>query len=248
MDATELLQNGERLDDLQYKGLRVIQNPAAFCFGTDAVLLANFATVRKGDTVVDLGTGSGVIALLIAARSEAGRLVGVEIQPGIADMARRSVVLNALESRIEIRNIDLKNAPRELGHGIAEVIVCNPPYGKADAGLHSESEAHRIARHEVACTLEDCVRSASALLKNGGRAAFIHQSDRLVELVGLLQKHRLEPKRIRAVQHTADRPPNLLLIEGVKNGKSGIVWLPTLVLRTAGGEYSEELRQIYHME
>lgn len=242
----ERLLEGERLDDLQFKGLRVIQNPALFCFGTDAVLLSSFANVRKGHTVIDLGTGCGVIALLLAGRTEARKIIGIEIQSAVANMARRSVELNGLQGRIEIVNMDLKDAAKNLGCGIADSIVCNPPYGKYDGGLHSTSDAQRIARHEVACTLEDCVTAAEKLLKNGGRAAFIHQSDRFMELLNLLQKHHLEPKRIRMIQPRPDRAPNLMLVEGIKQGKSGVVWLPPIIIREINGEYTEELLRMYH--
>lgn len=244
----ESLLSGERIDDLQFKGLRVIQNPSLFCFGTDAVLLSSFANVRKGQTVIDLGTGCGVIALLLAGRTEARKIIGIEIQKAVADMAIRSVALNGCQERIEIMNMDLKDAPKALGCGCADAIVCNPPYGKHNGGLHSAADAQRIARHEVACTLEDCILAAEKLLKNGGRAAFIHQSDRFMELLNLLQKHHLEPKRIRMIQPRMDRAPNLMLVEGVKQGKSGVVWLPPIIIRGENGEYTQELLRMYHKQ
>lgn len=242
------LHKGERLDDLQYKGLCIIQNPEHFCFGTDAVLLADFARVKRGDVVVDLGTGSGVILLLLSTRTQAERLTGVEIQSDVADMARRSVTLNALETKVDILCLDLIEAPERLGLGSADCVVCNPPYGKAGTGKHSENDVLRIARHEVCCTLADCVRSASRLAKSGGRVYFVHQSERLFELAAAMQAHHVEPKRIRLIQSSADKAPHLVLVEGIKLGKSGAHFLPTLLLYDENGSETEELRRIYHKE
>ncbi len=248
MSQDVCLKGEERVDDLQNSGLRIIQNPAEFCFGMDAVLLASFVQIRAGGQAVDLCTGSGIIPLLLSARTEARRIEGVEIQPQVADMARRSVALNGLEGLISIHTLDLKEAPARLGRDFADSVTCNPPYGRAGASLHSLSEAKRIARHEVRCTLEDCIAAAAALLKHGGRAAFIHQSTRAVDLIALLRQYKLEPKRIRAVQPDRDRPPNLVLVEGVKGGGPGCTWLPSLIVRGEDGEYTSEMRRIYHMD
>lgn len=248
MDASNYLQEGERLVDLQIKGLHLIQNPQAFCFGTDAVLLANFVTVQDGATVVELGTGSGVILLLLTAKTGGKRFVGVEIQECMAQMAKRSVQLNALEEKVTICHMDLKDAPKELGYGLADVVVCNPPYGRAGASMHNESEAHRIARHEVCCTLDDCVQSASKLVRNGGRVAFIHQSDRIVDLIQSFVANKIEPKRIMPVQPFAEKAANLVLLEGVKLGKRSLQWLPTLVVWGEDGKHTKAMQNIYERE
>ena len=244
--ANPFVKAGERLDDLQFAGLRILQRPGEFCFGTDAVLLSDFAQVKPGGTVVDLCCGGGIVPLLLWGRGRARRILGVEIQPAVAEMARRSVALNGLTEQIEIFELDLKNAPSQLGKGIADTVTCNPPYGKAGYSLPGENPARSIARHEILCTLADCVASAAALVREGGRAAFVHRCERVAELLSLMEAHRLTPKRLRAVQPRPGAAPILFLAEGVKGAKPGVQWLAPLLLRDENGAETEELLRIYH--
>lgn len=236
----------ERVDDLQYKGLKIIQHPSAFCFGTDAVLLSHFADVRKGDRVVDLGTGTGIIPILLAGRTEAATIIGIEIQEPMAEMARRSIALNGLEDRIQILYGDLKEAPNFLGKGYMDVVVSNPPYKKQGSGIVSREDAHAIARHELRCTLEDVIRVASSMLRSGGRFCLIHQSDRMMDILFLMREHHIEPKRIRLIHSFVDQAPNLVLLEGIRNGKPYLTWMPPLIIREQDGSYTSEINEIYH--
>lgn len=245
-DLSQFIQEGERLDDLQFADLKILQRPEEFCFGTDAVLLSDFASIKSGGKVIDLCCGSGIIPLLLWGRGRAGHITGVEIQPAVAEMARRSVMLNGLNEHIDILELDLKDASAVLGKNIADNVTCNPPYGKAGYSLHGENTSRAIARHEILCTLSDCVASAAALLKENGRAAFVHRCERISELLSLMEAHHLTPKRLRAVQPRPDAAPILFLVEGVKGAKAGVQWLAPLLLRKENGEETEEVLRIYH--
>lgn len=243
----ELLPD-ERIDDLQYKGLRLIQNKNLFCFGTDAVLLANFVRAYPKDTLVDLCTGSGIVAFLVAKRANIARAIGVEIYPPMAQMAARSVLLNQMQGQMEIKNMDLIDASTELGREIADVVTCNPPYFKIGTCILSPKEALQIARFETAATLAQCVESAAKLCKNGGRVAFIHQSNRLFDLTQFMKDHQIMPKRIRLVHARPELAPHLVLIEGIKNAQEGFVFLPPLFLQDTEGHPTKEVQQIYHLD
>ncbi len=247
-DRAPALRPGERIDDLQRDGLLVIQHPNDFCFGMDAVLLADFCRVKPGESVVELGTGSGVILLLLAAKTRASRLIGLEIQPHLAERAARSVAINGLEARVEIRCGDLKEAALHLGYGSARVVVCNPPFFAASASAQNTRESLRLARHEIACSMADCVEAAGRLLPSGGRAYFIHRSERAYALMRAMENAHIEPKRFRFVQPYADRPPNLALVEGVKCGRPGLIALPSLIVREPNGDYTPEIACIYGMD
>ncbi|MBQ8954470.1 MAG: tRNA1(Val) (adenine(37)-N6)-methyltransferase [Clostridia bacterium] len=241
------LKPGERLDSLQFEGLQIIQHPDAFRFGTDAVLLADFAAARSGDHVADLGTGTGIISILMASRQPRSRYAAMEIQPDMADMAARSVRLNGMQDQIEVRCCDFRQAAAHYGHGRFSLAVCNPPYGKAGGTLLSQNDAKRIARHESDCTVEDVASAAFALLKSGGRLAVIFPAARAFEMMYAMKTHRLEPKRIRTVHSMAEREPKLALIEAVKEGGSMLHWLPPLVLSNADGTPTEEWKRIYRI-
>lgn len=241
------LKEYERIDDLQFKGLRIIQNSKRFCFGTDAVLLSHFAGIRKNDMVVDLGTGTGIIPILLAGRQEEARIIGIEIQPDMVEMANRSVQLNSLESRVEILNADLKEAPEVLGKGKFSLVVSNPPYKKAGSGIHNPQDDKAIARHEILCDLDDVLESAVKLLRIGGRFAMVHRPDRMMDILVGMREHRLEPKRIRMVHSQIHKPPTLVLVEGVLHAKPYLNWLPPLVVYDEKMEYTNELKEIYHM-
>ncbi|MGI6160814.1 MAG: tRNA1(Val) (adenine(37)-N6)-methyltransferase [Christensenellales bacterium] len=242
------LKEGERVDDLQYKGLKIIQNPAAFRFGMDAVLLAGFSVIRRGECVADLGTGSGIIAILLSGRMPSARIDALEIQPQMADMAKRSVGMNGLDGVVRVVEGDIKRAEDYLEVNAYHAVVCNPPYKKAGDGAKSASHTLAAARHEVLCTLEDVVKNAARLMKTKGRLYMIHRSDRFAELLYTMRDYGIEPKRIRMVQPSYGKPPNLMLIEGVKQGRSGVKWEPPLIVYGEDGEFTPELRAIYHME
>ncbi len=237
----------ERLDDLQYKGLRIIQDTRKFCFGVDAVLLSHFADIKMGDRVVDLGTGTGVLPILLAGRMPDAEIYGVEIQPDMVEMANRSIRLNGLESHVRIQAGDLKKAPDALGKNRFTLVVSNPPYRKAGSGAVNPRDAKAIARHEILCTLDDVLAAASGLLAPGGRLAMIHQADRLTDILTGMRQHRLEPKRICTVYPQPGKAPNRILVEAERFGKSPLRWLPPLFIYQENGQYTKELMEIYHI-
>ena len=243
--SSEWLRDGERLDDLQCDGLKLIQRPDAFRFGTDSVLLADFANPGKYDRAVDLGCGTGAIALLMAAHRPGLTVDAVELQPEIADMARRSVAMNGMEERVRVLCADMRQLWRQLGAGTRTLAVCNPPYGRAGAALESQSEAKRLARHEGDLTPGDIARSASMLLKNGGRFCVIYPAPRAFEMMRAMQDNHLAPKRIRTVHGVQGRVPKFVLMDAVKGGGEGLHWLEPLVLRNPDGSFSEEWHRIY---
>ena len=241
----DMLKPGERLDDLERNGYKIIQTPERFCFGMDAVLLSGFAQVKKGECAIDLGTGTGIIPILLEAKTEGKHFIGLEIQEESADMASRSVKLNHLEEKIEIVQGDIKEAPQLFGKGKFDVVTSNPPYMNDLHGLKNPSDAKAIARHEVLCTLDDVVASAAALLKSGGRFYMVHRPFRLVEIFTAMTKYNLEPKRMRLVHPYVDKEPNMVLIEAVRGGKSMIkIEKPMVVYKEPGG-YTQEIYDVY---
>lgn len=244
-NPSSLLREGERLDDLQRNQLKIIQNPQKFCFGMDAVLLSAFARVPKGKTVLDLGTGTGIIPLLLSARTQASRIDALEIQPESVDMARRSVTWNHLEDRISIYEGDIKTASQRLGKCSYDVITTNPPYMNDKHGLKNPHLPKAIARHEILCSLEDILRESHDLLKPGGHFFMIHRPFRLAEILTAMTRHRLEPKRMRFVHPYLDKEPNMVLIEGVRDGNSMIKIAPPLIVYKADGSYHEEILDLY---
>lgn len=239
------LKENERIDDLQLSGLKMIQNSKAFCFGMDAVLLSGFAKAKPGDSVLDLGTGTGIIPILLSAKTQAGKLIGLEIQPESAEMAGRSVALNALSERVQIVTGDIREARMLFGASVFDVVTCNPPYMIADHGIPNPADEKTIARHEVLCTLEDVVSQASAVLKPGGHFYLVHRPFRLAEIITKMCAHRLEPKRMRLVYPYADKEPVMVLLEGVRGGRSRMTVEKPLIIYREPGVYSEELRRDY---
>lgn len=241
------LKDTERIDDLQLKGLKLIQDTNGFCFGVDAVLLANFAKVKRGARVVDLGTGTGIIPTLIAGKSEAKDIVGVEIQEDVYEMATRSVKLNKLEDRVRIINADIKNIDKELEvHGY-HVVTSNPPYMHID-GIKNPNDKKAISRHEVKCNLEDVIRAASRLTMPKGKFFMIHRPTRLVDIIELGRKYRLEPKVVQFIHPKPKKAPNLLLVEFVKDGRPELRILDPLYVYGEDGQYTEELKSVYANE
>ncbi|MCL2811203.1 MAG: tRNA1(Val) (adenine(37)-N6)-methyltransferase [Clostridia bacterium] len=240
-----MIRDGERLDDLQRGGLRILQKTSGFRFGTDAVLLAHFAAPRPKDRVVDLGAGTGVLPLLMSARSTNANFTAIELLPEMADMAARSVALNQLEAQITVLEADLRDAPSLLGYGCADLVVCNPPYSPLGAALPNNDPARALARHEVGCTLAQVIESAGKLLRNGGRLAMVFPAQRLLELLDAQRVARIEPKRVRLVHQRVQDPPKLALLEGVKLARPALHWLPPLILCDESGAYTEETQGIY---
>jgi tRNA1Val (adenine37-N6)-methyltransferase len=240
------IKGHERVDDLDFKGLKIIQDPNMFCFGMDAVLLSHFAKARPGERVVDLGTGTGVIPILMSGRSRDTYFYGVEIQAPMADMARRSVLLNNLEDRIQIIEGDLKESPDYLGLGKYQLVTANPPYKKMGTGMINPNNAKAVARHELKCNLDDVLRVASRLLAWGGRLSMVHRPNRMIEILTGMRHHGLEPKVIRLVYPSLRKPPNMLLIEAVLGGKQHLTWMPPLVVYEPSGEFTPEIQRIYY--
>lgn len=239
------LKENERIDDLQRSGLKIIQNRKAFCFGMDAVLLSGFAKAKPGESVLDLGTGTGIIPILLSAKTKAGRLVGLEIQPESAEMAGRSVTLNALSERVQIVTGDIKEARVLFGASVFDVVTCNPPYMSADHGIQNPADEKTIARHEVLCTLEDVVSQAAAVLKPGGHFYLVHRPFRLAEIITQMCANRLEPKRMRLVYPYADKEPVMVLLEGVRGGNPRMTVEKPLIIYREPGIYTEELCRDY---
>jgi len=239
------LRPGERLDDLQRNHYRIIQNREKFCFGMDAVLLSGFARIRPGERVLDLGTGTGIIPILLAAKTKASHLTGLEIQPESADMAMRSVRLNGLEERIDIVQGDIREASELFGKGTFDAVTCNPPYMIAQHGLTGASEPKAIARHELLCTFEDVARETAKILVPGGKLYLVHRPFRLAEIIERLIAYRLEPKRMRLVYPFVDKEPNMVLLEASKGGNSRMSVEPPLIVYQEPGKYTREIYDTY---
>lgn len=242
------LKPDERLDDLQVKGYEIIQHPGKFCFGMDAVLLANFARVRKNEKVLDLGTGTGIIPILMSAKTEGEYFRALEIQEESADMARRSVLHNHLEDRIEIVTGDIKEAAGIFGPVSFDVITTNPPYMIGQHGIANSSDTKAIARHEVLCTLDDILRESAKMLKYRGRFYMVHRPFRLAEILSKMVAAGIEPKRMRFVHPFLDKEPNMVLIEGLRGGNSRMTIEPPLIVYKEPGVYSDELLVEYGLK
>ncbi|MCL1854827.1 MAG: tRNA1(Val) (adenine(37)-N6)-methyltransferase [Clostridia bacterium] len=241
-----LVLSHERVDDLQRNGLRIIQNPSSFCFGMDAVLLADFTTIRPKDKTADLGTGTGILPVLLSQKQATAKFHAFEVQRDMADMADRTVRLNGLEHSITVHGADMRDAAALIGHGAMDVVVCNPPYGKRGGAVLSKLSGLRIACHETEIGLAEVSAVSAALLRNHGRLSMAFPAARLLELCDGLRANRLEPKRIRMVCAKRDRPPYLVLLEAMKNAGPSLHWLPPLVVYHRDGRETEELRAIYH--
>lgn len=239
------LYPGERLDDLERNGYKIIQNQSKFCFGMDAVLLSGFARVKEGERVLDLGTGTGIIPILLAGKTKGEHFTGLEIQRESADMAERSVRHNQLEERISIIEGDIREADTLFRAASFDVITCNPPYMTEHHGLVNPEQPKAIARHEILCTLEDVLTQSAKLLKPGGRFYLVHRPFRLAEIMSGMVRLGLEPKRMRLVYPYADREPNMVLLEGLRGGKSRITVDKPLIVYRKPGVYTEEIYEIY---
>ena len=240
-----MLKPNERIDDLQRNNYRIIQDPERFCFGMDAVLLSGFAKAKEGDHVIDLGTGTGIIPILMEAKTKASNLVGLEIQPESADMAQRSVELNHLEKKIRIVTGDIREASSIFGAATFDVVTSNPPYMTEHHGIMNEKSPKAIARHELLCTLEDVIRQAAKLLRPGGSFYMVHRPFRLVDIMVLMREHHLEPKRMKLVYPYIDKEPNMVLIEGLRGGRPRMTVEKPLIVYKEPGVYTDEIYEIY---
>ena len=239
------IKEKERIDDLEYKGLKIIQRQDGFCFGIDSVLLSDFAkNIRKESIVVDLGTGTGILPILLSAKTQAKKIYGIEIQEDMAEMAQRSVALNHLENKIEIIPQNIKEITIEKAS--VDVIVTNPPYKKGETGLKSKNLSKRIARHEIYANLQDFIQISFQLLKDKGEFYMVHRPERLVDRGYELRKNKMEPKKLRFVHSHVEEEPKLILIKAVKNAKPFLTIEKPLYIYTKGGEYTNEILEIYH--
>ncbi|MDN4527427.1 tRNA1(Val) (adenine(37)-N6)-methyltransferase [Fictibacillus fluitans] len=241
------LQGDERLDYLVDESLKIIQSPSVFSFSLDAVLLSRFAyiPIQKGK-IIDLCSGNGAVALLLTQRSNA-QITGVEIQERLSDMARRSIVLNGLEDQVSMVTDNIVNVPEKLGHGRFDAVLCNPPYfPSANRKDHNENEHLAVARHEIYCTLEDVVSVSSKLVKQGGKVTFVHRPQRLMDILSTMRAYRLEPKRLQFIHPKKGSEANMLLIEGMKDGKPDLHILPPLTVYGEDGQYTEELKTVFY--
>lgn len=239
------LKENERLDDLQRSGYMLIQNSEIFCFGMDAVLLATFANVNEGDRVLDLGTGNGVIPILMEAKTKGKHFTGLEIQEINVDMARRSVELNGIGEKVDIVHGDIKEASGIFGGASFDVVTSNPPYMNQNHGLVNPESHKAIARHELLCTLDDVIREASKVMKDKGRFFMVHRPQRLVEIFETLTKYRLEPKRMQFVHPYADKDANMVLIEAVKGGNAFMKIEEPLIIYEEKNVYTRQLLEWY---
>jgi tRNA1Val (adenine37-N6)-methyltransferase len=239
-----LLEN-ERIDDLQRNGLKIIQKTDGFCFGMDAVLLSGFAHVKRGEKVLDMGTGTGIIPLLLSAKTQGEHFTALEIQKEIAEMAARSVAMNHLEDKIEIVNGDIKEASRIFGGASFDVVTTNPPYMNDAHGLKNPTEVKAISRHEVLCTLDDVVREGAKVLKSGGKMYMVHRPHRLIEIITAMKQYKLEPKRMCMVHPFKDKEANMVLIEAVKGGGSWLKMEAPIIVYKEPGVYTDEIYDIY---
>lgn len=240
------LKENERIDDLEIKNLKLIQNTEGFCFGIDSVLLSDFAkNIRKGSKVIDLGTGTGIIATLLCAKTELEKVVGVEIQQDVADMAKRSIKLNNLENKFEILNENITNLKNIVEAGSFDVVITNPPYKKINTGIVNEEEKKLISRHEIKAELKDFIEAAFYLLKDKGEFYMVHRPERLVDIMQSMRNSKIEPKEIRFVCPNIEKEPNLVFIKGIKNGRPFLKTLPNLYIYNKDGSYTNEILKIY---
>lgn len=243
-----IIKEDETLDDLQLKGIHVIQKKQAFRFGIDAVLLANFPTIKNGAKVVDLCSGTGIISFILAGKTNASNIIGIEIQKEIADMAKRSIKYNNLQEKVRFIEGDLKNLKLLKDIEKVDVVTVNPPYKTQGTGIININDKNAISRHEICCTLDDVVKAAKILLKDKGKLYMIHRPDRIVDIMNVMRKYYIEPKLIRTIHPAVDKPPSMILIEGQKNGGKFLKWDRPLYIYDENNKYTNEVKRIYGME
>ena len=269
------LKENERIDDLEFNNLKIIQNKDGFCFGIDSVLISDYAKkdIKNNALGADLGTGTGIISILLSAKTRLSKIIGIEVQKEVADMAQRSIELNGLQNKIEIKNVNIKNIIQNIDNSKLEkrkkqvklgniqtethkekdniwlekfdFVVTNPPYKKLETGKVNESEYKYISRHEATANLEDFIKVSKYLLKDKGSFFMVHRPDRLVDIIELMRKYKLEPKNIRFIYPSIDKSPNLVLIKGIKNAKPFLKIDKPLIVYNQNGEYTDEIYEIY---
>lgn len=243
------LKENERIDDLEFKGLKIIQNKEGFCFGIDSVLISDYAKkLKKGSKVVDIGTGTGIIGILLCGKCEISHITGIEIQEEVAEMAKRSIQLNHLEEKFDVQNINIKHVFDVIEPNTIDAVVTNPPYMKLNTGAKNIEKKKLISRHEVECDLEDIISISYKLLKSKGEFYMVHRAERIVDIMFLLRKYRLEPKKIRFVHPRKEKEPNLVLIKCVKDGGNGLKIDKPLIVYDDSGNYTDEIYEIYNKE
>lgn len=240
-----LLKQDEQIDDLQLNGLKIIQKSKTFRFGIDAVLLSDFANVKNNYKVMDLCTGTGIVPLLLLGKYNPSYIAGIEIQEDMAEMASRSIHLNKVNDKIQIYNGDLKNIELLKSIGRFDVVTVNPPYKLGNTGIVNPSDKIAIARHEIKCNLEDVIIASRTLLKDNGRLFMVHRPERLADILELMRKYKIEPKRIRMVYPNTKKAANIVLVEGQRDGGRFLKWEPPLFVYNEKGEYSDEINMIY---
>ena len=247
MKVINILNKNERIDDLEFKDLKIIQNKDGFCFGIDSILLTDFAkNIKNNSKVIDLGTGTGIISILLYGKTNRTNFVGVEVQSEVADMAKRSVNLNNLENRIKILNMNILDLKKEYKKGDFDVVVTNPPYKKLNTGVININDKKLISRHEVKASLEDFIEISSFLLKDFGEFYMVHRPDRLVDIFYIMRQNEIEPKRIKFVYPNKNKKANLILVKGIKKGKPFLEYENNLYIYDDKGNYTEEILKIYN--
>ena len=245
------LKENERIDDLQYKGLKIIQNEKGFCFGIDSILLSEYAkNIKKDSVVVDIGTGSGVIGILLSKKADIRKIYGIEIQEDVADMAKRSVRLNKLEEKIQIINEDIKNIIKNniIEKNTVDVITMNPPYKEKGSGVINENNNKLISRHEITADLKDFIEISSKLLKSNGEFYIVHKIERLADIICLMRENKLEPKRIRFIYPSEGKDANLVLLCGIKGARKFLKVEKPIYIYEENGNYTKEIKEIYNKE
>ena len=241
------LKENERIDDLEYKGLKMIQNKEGFCFGIDSILLSDFAKgIKKGAKVLDLGTGTGIIATLLCGKTELSEIIGIEVQKEVAEMAKRSIQLNHLEDKFRIIQDNIVNLNNYFEKNTFDAIVTNPPYKKKETGIQNEDTRKLISRHEIEANIEDFIKISKDMLKDKGELYIVYRPERLVDLLSVMRKYKIEPKRIRFVYSNIHTVSKLVLVQGVKNARPFLKLEPNLYIYDENGEYTEEILEIYH--
>lgn len=241
------LKKNERIDDLEFNNLKIIQNKQGFCFGIDSILLSNFAkNIKNNSRIIDLGTGTGIINILLSAKTNASELIGVEIQKDVADMAKRSVELNNLNHKIKILNTNILEVKNIYKKNSFDVVVSNPPYKKINTGLINKNDKKMISRHEITASLNDFIHIASYLLKDYGEFYMVHRPERLVDIFSIMREEKIEPKKIQFVYPNKNKKANLILIKGVKKGNAFLEYDNNLYIYDANGNYTDEILKIYN--
>ena len=241
------LKENERIDDLEFKDLKIIQNKDGFCFGIDSILLTDFAkNIKQNLNIIDLGTGTGIIPILLYGKTKNNKFVGVEIQEEVADMANRSIKLNVLENEIRILNMNILDLTKKYKRGSFDVVTTNPPYKKLNTGIVNENNKKLISRHEITASLEDFIKISSYVLKDLGEFYMVNRPDRLVDIFELMRKYKIEPKKIKFVYPNENKKTNLILIKGVKNGKQFLEFENNLYVYNEDGDYTDEILKIYN--